>query len=421
MSAELTARLDEIGDPRAEELVGELMQLYGEGLARIFDALDAQTRARLADDGVVGSLMLLHGLYPVALETRVREALETVRPYMESHGGGVELVALADGVARLKMLGGCEGCPASASTLEHAIMHALDEHAPDLAGVELDGVSVTPAAPREWSALEVDGLAPGALATVRDLVVANVDGTLLAYRNACAACGARLDAGVLILGTLTCASCGHGYDLPRAGRSDDGLQLEPVPLLRENGAVQVAAPAREPHTGCELCELSLPEDHKHLLHLAERRILCVCQTCWAVRSGDADYRPAGNRTLVLDDLHITDEQWAGFQIPIGLAFLMHSTVAGGVIALYPSPAGATESELDLDTWAQLCEANPILASLEPDTEALIVNRLAEPPQQVIAPIDAAYRLVGVVKASWEGITGGPAMRAAVAEYFEGLR
>ena len=416
MSTELTARLDEIGDPRADELVGELMQLYGEGLTRIFDALDEQTRARLAEDGVVGSLLLLHGLYPVGLEERVREALEMVRPYMESHGGGVELVALADGVARLRMLGGCEGCPASASTLEHAIMHALDEHAPDLAGVELDGVEVAPAAPREWRAVEAVDV--GALARRGELVVANVDGTLLAYRNACAACGAPLDDGVLILGTLTCGRCGHGYDLARAGRGADGLQLEPAPLLRENGAVQVAAPV---HTGCELCELSLPEDHRHLLHLSERRILCVCQTCWSVRSGDPDFRPAGNRTVRLDELRITDEQWAGFQIPIGLAFFMVSTVAGGVIALYPSPAGATESELDLAAWEQVCAANPILAGLEPDTEALIVNRMAEPPQQAIAPIDVAYRLVGVVKASWEGITGGPAMRTAVDEYFEALR
>ncbi len=118
---------------------------------------------------------------------------------------------------------------------------------------------------------------------------------------------------------------------------------------------------------------------------------------------------------------ITDEQWAGFQIPISLAFFMHSTVADGVVALYPSPAGATESELDLDTWQQVCAANPVLAGLEPDTEALVVNRMAEPPQHVIVPIDVAYRLVGVVKASWEGITGGPRMRDAVAEFFQGLR
>jgi hypothetical protein len=140
-----------------------------------------------------------------------------------------------------------------------------------------------------------------------------------------------------------------------------------------------------------------------------------------VRSGDPDFRPAGNRTQWLEDFVITDEQWAGFQIPIGLAFFMVSTVADGVIALYPSPAGATESELDLETWDLVCGANPVLAGLEPDTEALIVNRMAEPPQHVIAPIDTAYRLVGVVKSSWEGISGGPAMREAVAEYFEGLR
>ena len=147
----------------------------------------------------------------------------------------------------------------------------------------------------------------------------------------------------------------------------------------------------------------------------------MCGTCWSVRSGDAEFRPAGNRTLWLDDIVITDEQWASFQIPISLAFFMHSTVADGVVALYPSPAGATESELDLAAWEQVCAANPVLAGLEPDTEALIVNRMAEPPQHVIAPIDAAYRLVGVVKSTWEGISGGPAMRHAVAEYFEGLR
>ncbi len=427
LADDLTARLDAIGDPRAEQLVGELIQMYGDGLARIFDVLDDEQRARLAGDGVVASLMLLHGHYPVDLETRVREALEQVRPYMESHGGGVELIELDDGVARLRMLGGCEGCPASASTLEHAIMGALDEHAPDLEGVELDGVRaqlVPPPPQRDWR--EISGDVPvGGLASVDGLVVANVDGSLLAYRNACASCGARLDDAVLILGTLTCTACGHGYDLPRAGRSADGagLQLEPVPLLRENGHVRVAAApaAHEEATGCELCGHDLPGEHKHLLHLTERRILCVCGTCWSVRSGDAEFRPAGNRTLWLDDLVITDEQWAGFQIPISLAFFMVSTVADGVIALYPSPAGATESELELDAWEQVCAANPVLSGLEPDTEALIVNRMAEPAQHVIVPIDVAYRLVGVVKESWEGISGGAAMREAVAIYFEDLR
>lgn len=184
-------------------------------------------------------------------------------------------------------------------------------------------------------------------------------------------------------------------------------------------------PAAPPDTPadeqCELCVLTLAANHRHLLHLDERRILCVCETCWAVRSGDAEFRPVGNRTVWLDDFALTEEQWASFQIPIGLAFFMVSTVSGGVIALYPSPAGATECELDLETWEKLVAENPALASLEADAEALIVNRMAEPPKHVIAPIDVAYQLVGVVKTSWEGISGGSATEEAVARYFEGLR
>src|SRR4051812_9014507 len=110
----LTAGLD----PAGEELAGALMELYGEGLERIMAALDEDTGRRLAEDGVVASLLLMHGLYPVPLAERVREALESVRPYMESHGGAVELVALEDGVARIRLEGHCRGCSASASTLE---------------------------------------------------------------------------------------------------------------------------------------------------------------------------------------------------------------------------------------------------------------------------------------------------------------
>lgn len=181
------------------------------------------------------------------------------------------------------------------------------------------------------------------------------------------------------------------------------------------------APAAGADEQCELCTLSLATKHRHLLHLDERRILCVCETCWAVRSGDAEYRPVGNRTVWLDDFTLSDEQWASFQVPIALAFFMVSTVSGGVVGLYPSPAGATECELDLEAWERLREENPMLADLEADAEALVVNRMADPPQHAIVPIDLAYELVGVVKASWEGISGGAATEAAVAGYFAGLR
>jgi len=180
------------------------------------------------------------------------------------------------------------------------------------------------------------------------------------------------------------------------------------------------APAAVEEGRCELCPITIPGDHKHLLHLTERRILCVCGTCWALRSGDAEFRPVGNRTVWLEDFALSDEQWAAFGLPIGLAFLMISSVSGGVVALYPSPAGATESELELEAWAEVCAANPEL-ELEPDSEALVVNRLADPPQHMIVPIDKAYGLVGVVKSSWEGISGGSAVEESVAGYFDDLR
>jgi hypothetical protein len=182
-----------------------------------------------------------------------------------------------------------------------------------------------------------------------------------------------------------------------------------------------AAPVADGDEQCELCTLTLAAKHRHLLHLDERRILCVCETCWAVRSGEAEFRPVGNRTVWLEDFALTDEQWASFQIPIGLAFFMVSTVSEGVVGLYPSPAGATECELDLEAWERLCADNPALADLERDAEALIVNRLTDPPQHVIAPIDVAYQLVGVVKSSWEGISGGSATEEAVEGFFAGLR
>ncbi len=172
---------------------------------------------------------------------------------------------------------------------------------------------------------------------------------------------------------------------------------------------------------CELCPISLPSEHKHLLDLEERRIVCVCPTCWAMRSGDARYRPTGSRTVWLDGLELSDELWAEFEIPIGLAFFMRSSASGGVVALYPSPAGATECELDLEAWRRLVAANPVLDDLDPDAEALIVNRLGEPHIHAIAPLDDCYRLVGLIKSSWEGISGGREMEATVERFFDGLR
>ena len=256
----LTAQLEEIPDLHAravaDELVAAIVQLYGDGLERIFAALDDGTRDRLSEDGVVASLMLIHGLYPVDLETRVVEALDSVRPYMESHGGDVELLGVVDGVARMRLVGHCESCPASESTLELAIKKALEETAPDLEGLEVEGVTQrefelpvisSNGAPKEWTDLEAAPPAPGVTAPVTihgaEVLVANVGGTLLAYRNACAWCRMRLDTAAMTpAGLLTCPSCERRFELRRAGRSpdDEALQIAPVPLLRKDGRVQVA-------------------------------------------------------------------------------------------------------------------------------------------------------------------------------------
>jgi hypothetical protein len=185
------------------------------------------------------------------------------------------------------------------------------------------------------------------------------------------------------------------------------------------------APAQPPQTEigerCDLCGRGVPDDHRHMLDLEERRIVCSCEACWGLRSGDARFAPVGRRTLWLEDFVLPDDVWASFGIPIGLAFFLRSSVTDCVVAMYPSPAGATESELHFSDWRRLAELNPVLARLEPDSEALLVNRMADPAQFAVAPIDRAYELVGLIKLHWEGISGGAGVERAIAAFFARLR
>lgn len=192
-------------------------------------------------------------------------------------------------------------------------------------------------------------------------------------------------------------------------------------LAQTSTASRTESPAPGPAERCDLCHTVLPDDHRHMLHLVDRRIVCTCEACWALHSGDAEYRPTGMRTLWLSEFECPEDVWAEFQIPIGLAFFMRSTVTDSVVAFYPSPAGATESELSLEAWDRLVAVNPVLDHLEFDAEALVANRLSEPAQYAIVPIDQCYALVGLVKSRWEGISGGGAIEQAVPEFFAALR
>jgi Fe-S cluster biogenesis protein NfuA/nitrite reductase/ring-hydroxylating ferredoxin subunit len=256
---ELTGRLEDLDDPAcrslAEELTSAVVQMYGAGLERIVELADAGTRDEMSKDSLVAGLLMIHDLYPVPIEERVVQALDTVRPYMESHGGNVELVGIEDGIAKLRLEGSCKSCRASSSTLELAVQQALEEAAPDLLGMDVEGVMeeeeevtgialpMANGAP-SWHTLDI---APPELLIGTDvegmsLFVANVDGTLLAYRNSCASCGGDLTGGALDAGSLACPGCGRTYFLPGAGRSmdDDHLQLQPIPLLREAEGIKVA-------------------------------------------------------------------------------------------------------------------------------------------------------------------------------------
>ena len=158
-----------------------------------------------------------------------------------------------------------------------------------------------------------------------------------------------------------------------------------------------------------------------MLNLYERQIVCVCESCWALRSGEPEFRPTGNRTLWLEDFRLPEEIWAQFRIPIGLAFFMHSSVTKCVVALYPSPAGATESELHFETWNRLAEMNPVLkrpragrggADRQPDGGHAGVRDRADRPL-----LHARRSRQG----AWEGISGGSGVEQAIEGYFDDLR
>jgi Fe-S cluster biogenesis protein NfuA/nitrite reductase/ring-hydroxylating ferredoxin subunit len=262
--------VDPVARQTASAVVQALLELYGAGLARMVDEIaprdpDAHIARAFADDELISHLLLLHGLHPAPLEERVLDALTEVRPYLESHGGNVELLAIDGPAVRLRLNGSCSGCPSSAMTLKLAIENAIQKAAPEIEEViaeeEQNGappllqIEIAPAAPVEgsWTAI---GVARELANNGGGLAIKEVEGTALAllrigprlyaYRAHCPACAGSLEGATLKASELTCAGCGNRYDALRAGRGLDlpELHLEPVPLLEgEDGLVRVALPA----------------------------------------------------------------------------------------------------------------------------------------------------------------------------------
>lgn len=189
--------------------------------------------------------------------------------------------------------------------------------------------------------------------------------------------------------------------------------------------------AREPEPAqpalehCELCSEPLATGHRHLLELARRNVVCTCEACALLFSqpgaGTGKYRLIPRRRLALLDFQMTDGQWDELTLPVNMLYIFHNSEDGRALAFYPSPAGAMESLLTLENWEVLTRANPLLNELESDVEALLINRVEQARVYYIAPIDACYRLVGLLRSTWKGLSGGQECREALAAFFEELR
>jgi Fe-S cluster biogenesis protein NfuA/nitrite reductase/ring-hydroxylating ferredoxin subunit len=272
----LIRRIESLPDPAARnsaiELVQALMEFHGAGLERLMEKIAERGEVSysifddLAADPLVSSLLLLYGLHPIPIETRIVQALDKVRPYLDSHGGRVELLTVENGIVRLRLEGSCKSCPSSSVTLKLAIEEAIYAAAPDILSIEAEGVTEESPhnnqtgfvqigkPPRNgknghaWEEIGDIALAESSLqlreVRGRSIVFCRLGQSLYAYNNQCPGCERPLHDAYLQTTSLVCAGCGSRYDLIRAGRGLDrpNLHLEPFPLLFEQGRAKVALP-----------------------------------------------------------------------------------------------------------------------------------------------------------------------------------
>ena len=174
---------------------------------------------------------------------------------------------------------------------------------------------------------------------------------------------------------------------------------------------------------CELCNVGLTPDHRHLLQMSNGRIVCSCDAC-ALRFQDATggrFKLIPREVRFLSQFHLTDAEWDGLALPINLAFLFYSSPEGKVKAIYPSPAGATESLLPLSAWETILANNRALAQMEPDVQALLIDRVGTKRDHYLVPIDVCFRLVGLIRVHWRGLSGGDQVWQEITEFFARLR
>lgn len=196
-------------------------------------------------------------------------------------------------------------------------------------------------------------------------------------------------------------------------------------LNRITGDRRTPQPAGE---RCEMCSESIPDEHSHVVNVAGRQLMCVCRACYLLftdRDADLRYRAVPDRYLAFEDFALDRRAWEALQIPVGVAFFFTNSALGRTVAFYPGPAGATESELDLDAWNAVGGADPRAGLLADDVEALLVrmpdsdgaNDEGTEPESYLVPIDACYEFVGRLRMLWRGFDGGQEARAFIDGFF----
>jgi hypothetical protein len=193
------------------------------------------------------------------------------------------------------------------------------------------------------------------------------------------------------------------------------------------GTLRQFARRERPVERCELCSVGLRPDHPHLIEPAQRKLLCTCGACAILFSGQGvKFKRVPRRVRSLHGFNLSDAEWNGLMVPINMAFFFRSSIEERVIALYPSPAGATESLLSLESWNDIVARNPVLYEMESDVEGLLVNRLGysrgySTADYYLLPIDECYKLVGLIRMYWKGLSGGTEVWKELGEFFAGLK
>jgi Family of unknown function (DUF5947) len=201
------------------------------------------------------------------------------------------------------------------------------------------------------------------------------------------------------------------------GATTNHLRRAPIATLQ-----QFAPRPRERDEACELCAAPIGPEHHHLMEPEKRQVLCACDACAILFQGNTRqrYRRIPREIVCLESFAMDDHEWDSLLIPINLAFFVHSSTAGRVVAQYPSPGGAMECSLDLEYWNAIVDRNPELGKFEQDVEALLVNRICEPPKYYRAPIDQCFKLVGLIRKHWRGLSGGAEVWEQIDQFFEQL-